>query len=71
MDVKTVINGYSVDVYSCYGQTYCDIEKGRFSGSLAALDADGVLWDANHEESLTVPASTIAKIESFALNHGY
>jgi hypothetical protein len=71
MTIKTIINGYSVEVYSDCGQTYCDIEKGRFTASLAALDAEGALWDSNCEKSLTVPASTIAKIERFAIGHGY
>lgn len=71
MTIKTTINGYSVEVYSDCGQTYCDVEKGRFTASLAALDAEGVLWDSNCEKSLSVPESTIAKIEAFAINHGY
>jgi hypothetical protein len=71
MHKRTTINGFSVEVYSDCGQTYCDVEKGRFTGSLAALDAEGVLWDGNCETSLPVPASTIAKIEAFAISHGY
>jgi hypothetical protein len=71
MAVKTIINGFNVEVYSDCGQTYCDIEKGRFTASLAALDAEGVLWDSNCENSLTVAPSTIAKIEAFAIRHGY
>jgi hypothetical protein len=71
MTHKTIINGYSVEVYSHCGQTYCDVEKGRFTASLAALDAEGALWDSNFEKSLSVPASTIAKIEAFAISHGY
>ena len=71
MTIKTTINGYSVEVYSDCGQTYCDVEKGRFTASLAALDAEGCLWDCDYEKSLSVPASTIAKIEAFAINHGY
>jgi hypothetical protein len=71
MTIKTTINGYNVEVYSDCGQTYCDVEKGRFTASLAALDAEGALWDSNFEKSLSVPASTIAKIEAFAISHGY
>lgn len=71
MHKTTTINGYNVEVYSDCGQTYCDVEKGRFTGSLAALDAEGVLWDSDFKKSLSVPASTIAKIEAFAISHGY
>ena len=68
---QTTINGFNVEVYADCGQTYCDVEKGRFTASLAALDAEGVLWDSNCEQSLTVPATTIAKIEAFAIANGY
>lgn len=71
MTTKTTINGYSVETYTDCGQTYCDVSKGRFAASLAALDADGCLWDSNFEQSLPVPAATIAKIEAFAISHGY
>ena len=71
MTIQTTINGYNVEVYSDCGQTYCDVEKGRFTASLTALEAEGVLWDSNCEQSLTVPESTIAKIEAFALANGY
>lgn len=71
MTIKTTINGYSVEVYEDCGQTYCDVERGRFTASLAALDAEGVLWDSNCEAALSVPESTIAKIEAFAIKHGY
>lgn len=71
MEAKTTINGYSVEVYTCDGQTYCDVEKGRFTASLTALEAEGVLWDSNCEQSLNVPEATIAKIEAFAIAHGY
>lgn len=71
MTIKTVIGGFNVEIYNDCGQTYCDIEKGRYSASLAALDAEGCLWDSNYEKSLNVPASTIAKIEALAIQHGW
>lgn len=71
MTIKTVIGGFNVEIYNDCGQTYCDIEKGRYSASLAALDAEGCLWDSNYEKSLSVPASTIAKIEALAIQHGW
>lgn len=65
------INGYTVEVYTDCGQTLCDVSKGRFNASLAALEAEGVLWDSNCEEALEVSPGTIAKIAAFAISHGW
>tara|TARA_R110002126_G_scaffold142754_2_gene288780 strand:+ start:133 stop:342 length:210 start_codon:yes stop_codon:yes gene_type:complete len=69
--MKTTINSIEVEVYTISGQTFCDLTKGRYTGSLSATEDEGCLWDSDWEQSTPVSASTIAKIEAFALKHGW
>ena len=69
--MKTTINSIEVEVYTISGQTFCDLTKGYYYGSLTAAEAEGCLWDSIWDQSTPVSASTIAKIEAFALKHGW
>jgi hypothetical protein len=71
MTIKTTIAGINVEVYTDCGQTFCDLEKGHFTGSLAAASDEGCLWDSDCERSTPISAATLAKIEAFAIKHGW
>jgi hypothetical protein len=68
---KTTIDSIQVEVYAYCGQTFCDLTKGRYTGSLSAAADEGCLWDGDWQHSSPIAASTITKIEAFALKHGW
>lgn len=69
---KTTIDGHEVEMLDCDGSLNCFVRKGDYSGSLAALMDEGGLWKSSFSgEPLPVPQSTIDKIETWALDHGY
>lgn len=71
MDIETNIAGYTVTITDAGECICCDIEKGRFSGSLAAVGSEGVLYDPAYEYTLPISQSAIKRIEAFAMKHGY
>lgn len=71
MDIETNIAGYTVTVSDAGDCIYCDIEKGRFSGSLASVEAEGLLYDPAMEYTQPISRSALQRIKAFAIKHGY
>jgi hypothetical protein len=71
MDIETNIAGYTVSITDAGDCIYCDIEKGRFSGSLASVEAEGVLYDCAMEYTQPISRAALQQIKAFALKHGY
>jgi hypothetical protein len=71
MDIETNIAGYTVTITDAGECICCDIEKGRFYGSLASVENEGVLYDAAMEFTQPISDSAIQRITAFALKHGY
>lgn len=71
MDIETNIEGYTVSVTHTDETVCCDIQKGRFSASLALAEDDGVLYDYDYLTTLRISQSALKQITSFALKHGY
>jgi len=72
--VKTVIDGYEVELMDCDGSLCCFImsKKNHASASLAALEAEGVLTaNAPYGIDVVVSEATINKITEWAEAHGY
>lgn len=66
-----LIDGYRVEleVDEEYG-SHCDIEKGKFYGSLSYASDNGALHNDEGDPVHKVPLSTLSKIKSWALSNG-
>ena len=71
MDIEATIAGYKVTITDAGDCICCDIEKGRFYGSLASVENEGVLYDQHMEFTQPISDSAIDRITAFAMKHGY
>jgi len=71
MTIETNIAGYTVTITDAGDCICCDIENGKFYGSLATVENTGVLTDCNWQFEHPISDSTIDRITAFALKHGY
>jgi hypothetical protein len=72
--LTTTIHGLRVELDTDTGSdpgTQCDISKGRFQASLAALEDTGVLCDFDSGDEYSPPQRTVDAISAWATKHGY
>lgn len=70
-NLKTVIDGFEVELDLTEEWSDCYVIKGNFSGTLQSILADGSLVNYDTGASLKVPNATLDKIEKWALDNGY
>ncbi len=69
--MKTVIDGFTVEMDDCDGSMCCFISKGRASNSLQVAQEQGFLEGEFRGTDEDISETTLDKIEKWALNHGY
>ena len=70
-NLKTVIDGFEVELDTTEEWSDCYVIKGNFSGTLQGILMDGALVNYDTGKSLKVPNATLDKIEKWALANGY
>lgn len=70
-NLKTVIDGFEVELDTTEEWSDCYVIKGQFSGTLQGILTDGALVNYDTGASLKVSNATLAKIEKWAESNGY
>ena len=72
MNKEMKVRGYNVSFsMTDEDRVCCDVSKGEFSASLAALCDEGCLWSRGQGWVLTVPSPVIDEIVEIAVAHGW
>lgn len=70
--MKTVIDGFTVEMENCDGSMCCFISKGHCSNSLQVAQDQGYIEsDSPRHDDIFISDATLNKIEEYALAHGY
>ena len=69
--LKTIIDGFELELDFDEEWSDCYVIKGKFSGTLQGILTDGALVNYDTGASLKVSDATLAKIEKWSESNGY
>lgn len=69
--LKTIIDGFELELDFDEEWSDCYVIKGKFSGTLQGILTDGALVNYDTGASLKVSSATLDKIEKWAESNGY
>ena len=69
--LKTIIDGFELELDFDEEWSDCYIIKGKFSGTLQGILTDGALVNYDTGASLKISSATLDKIEKWAESNGY
>ena len=69
--LKTIIDGFELELDFDEEWSDCYVIKGKFSGTLQGILTDGALVNYDTGASLKISSATLNKIEKWAESNGY
>jgi len=69
--LKTIIDGFELELDFDEEWSDCYVIKGKFSGTLQGILTDGALVNYDTGASLKISSATLDKIEKWAESNGY